>query len=134
MNLDQLIRGKKAVVGVIGLGYVGLPLVRLFALKGFRVLGFDIDAVKIDKLRRGASYIKSVPDAVLRKIRSKFEATADFGRLGEAHAVIICVPTPLLADGRPDLSFIRVTARTIARNLRKGQLSCLLYTSPSPRD
>jgi UDP-N-acetyl-D-glucosamine dehydrogenase len=60
MSFESLIRSKKAVVGVIGLGYVGLPLVRLFSLKGFRVLGFDIDPAKIEKLRRGESYIKSI--------------------------------------------------------------------------
>ena len=49
MTLERLIRTKKAVVGVIGLGYVGLPLVRLFATRGFRVLGFDIDAAKLEK-------------------------------------------------------------------------------------
>jgi UDP-N-acetyl-D-glucosamine dehydrogenase len=129
MTPEQLIRSRKAVVAVIGLGYVGLPLVRLFASKGFRVLGFDIDASKIEKLNRGESYIRSVPPAVLRKIRKRFEATTDFSRLGEAHAIIICVPTPLLADGRPDLSFIRVTARTIGQHLRKGQLVVLESTT-----
>ena len=33
--IEKLIREKKAVIGVIGLGYVGLPLVRLFIEKGF---------------------------------------------------------------------------------------------------
>ena len=30
-RLDELIRTKQAVIGVIGLGYVGLPLVRAFS-------------------------------------------------------------------------------------------------------
>jgi UDP-N-acetyl-D-glucosamine dehydrogenase len=116
-------------VGVIGLGYVGLPLVRLFATKGFPVLGFDIDPSKIEKLRRGESYIRSVPAETLRRIRRRFEATADFARLAEADAIIICVPTPLQEDGRPDLSFIRSTADTIARHLRPGQLVVLESTT-----
>jgi UDP-N-acetyl-D-glucosamine dehydrogenase len=129
MTLEQLIRSRKAVVGVIGLGYVGLPLVRLFALKGFPVLGFDIDPLKIEKLQRGESYIKSVPDALLKKFRKRFDATTDFTRLKEADAIIICVPTPLHEDSRPDLSFIRITARTIGQNLRKGQLVVLESTT-----
>ena len=129
MTVEQLIRARKAVVSVIGLGYVGLPLVRLFALKGFRVLGFDIDPAKIEKLNRGDSYIKSVPSALLKKFRKRFEATTDFTRLREADAIIICVPTPLHEDSRPDLSFIRVTARTIGQNLRKGQLVILESTT-----
>jgi UDP-N-acetyl-D-glucosamine dehydrogenase len=129
MTIEQLLRARKAVVGVIGLGYVGLPLVRLFALKGFRVLGFDVDPAKIEKLNRGESYIKSVPDAMLRKFRKRFEATADFSRLKEADAIIICVPTPLHEDSRPDLSYIRMTARTIGQHLRKGQLVVLESTT-----
>ncbi len=129
MNLERLIRARKAVVGVIGLGYVGLPLVRLFATKGFRVLGFDTDPAKIEKLRCGESYIRSIPGATLRKIRRKFEPTADFRRLREADAILICVPTPLLEDGRPDLSHIRTTAQTIGKNLREGQLVVLESTT-----
>jgi UDP-N-acetyl-D-mannosaminuronate dehydrogenase len=127
--LERLIRARGATVGVIGLGYVGLPLVRLFASKGFRVIGFDVDASKIDKLRRGEPYIRSVSPETLRKLRRRFEATDDFSRLPEADAVIICVPTPLLEDGRPDLSFIRATARTIGQRLRPGQLVVLESTT-----
>ena len=129
MNFESLIRSKKAVVGVIGLGYVGLPLVRLFSLKGFRVLGFDIDPAKIEKLKRGESYIKSISKELLKKISRSFEATGDFKRLKEADAIIICVPTPLHEDSRPDLSFIEATARTISQNLREGQLVVLESTT-----
>src|SRR3954466_7144364 len=128
-SVEQLIKSKKAVVGVIGLGYVGLPLVRLFALKGFRVMGFDVDQAKIDLLQKGESYIKSIPNALLKKFKKRFEATSDFTRLKEADAIIICVPTPLHEDSRPDLSFIRTTARTIGQNLRKGQLVILESTT-----
>jgi UDP-N-acetyl-D-glucosamine dehydrogenase len=129
MTLEQLIKARKAVVGVIGLGYVGLPLVRLFAMEGFRVLGFDIDSAKIEKLKRGESYIKSIPNALLKKFSKRFDATSDFTRLKEADAIIICVPTPLHADSRPDLSFIEATARSIGQNLRAGQLVILESTT-----
>jgi UDP-N-acetyl-D-mannosaminuronate dehydrogenase/intein/homing endonuclease len=128
-RLESRIRSRRAVVGVIGLGYVGLPLVRLFATKGFPVLGFDIDTAKVEKLCRGESYIRSVSAETLRRIHRRFEATADFARLSEADAIIICVPTPLQEDGRPDLSFIRSTADTIARHLRPGQLVVLESTT-----
>src|SRR5436190_2846674 len=129
MSIESLVRSKKAVVGVIGLGYVGLPLVRLFALKGLRVLGFDIDPAKVEKLKRGESYIKSIPNSLLKKFSRRFEATTDFTRLKEADAIIICVPTPLHEDSRPDVSYIRTTARTISQNLRKGQLVILESTT-----
>ena len=46
-NLIKKIKHKKAVVGIIGLGYVGLPLALECCKKGFKTIGFDIDKNKI---------------------------------------------------------------------------------------
>src|SRR5438309_1605757 len=88
---------RSARVAVIGLGYVGLPLIELFADRGFRVLGFDIDPVKVARLQAGESYIGHIDSSRIRHLRDsgRFEATADFDRLGEPDAILICVPTPL---------------------------------------
>ncbi len=59
-SLEQAIRNKSAVVGVIGLGYVGLPLVRAFVAAGFHTMGFDCDQSKVDRLAAGKSYIKHI--------------------------------------------------------------------------
>src|SRR2546423_468512 len=56
-------------------------------------------------------------------------ATADFDRLGECDAIIICVPTPLGAHREPDLKYIRITAEQIALRLRPGQLVVLESTT-----
>src|SRR5579885_1611868 len=83
-----------AHAGRSGLGYVGLPLARAFAAKEFPVLGFDIDPEKVARLRRGQSYIGHIPADVIARMRARgFEATDDFGRLGEPDAIVICVPT-----------------------------------------
>jgi UDP-N-acetyl-D-glucosamine dehydrogenase len=130
-QLAELIRTKKAVVGVIGLGYVGLPLVRAFTACGFRCLGFDVDQSKVDKLKAGESYIKHIDSSALAQlVREKtFEPTADLRRLSEADCIIICVPTPLNESRDPDLSFIEGTARAIAKTLRPGQLIVLESTT-----
>jgi UDP-N-acetyl-D-glucosamine dehydrogenase len=129
--LLKLIQSRKAVVGVIGLGYVGLPLVKAFLKKGFTVLGFDIDPKKVEMLNRGRSYIKHVSALELRKFLSTkaFAATTDFKRLREAEAILICVPTPLDGHRNPDLSYVLETTETVARNLRKGQLVILESTT-----
>ncbi len=130
-RLLQKIHTRQARVGVIGLGYVGLPLVRLFTSRGYSVTGFDVDEAKVKKLNRGESYIGSVPSSIVAELRRsrRMEATSDFKRLGAMDAIIICVPTPLTADGRPDLSFIRATAKSIAENQRAGQLVILESTT-----
>ena len=52
-ELLKKIESRKAVVGIVGLGYVGLPLMLRFSEVGFRVLGFDIDAAKVKALNAG---------------------------------------------------------------------------------
>jgi len=57
------------------------------------------------------------------------QATADFTRLDEPDAIIICVPTPLTAQRNPDLSYIIKTAEQIKERLRRGQLIILESTT-----
>ncbi|MBI4425765.1 MAG: nucleotide sugar dehydrogenase [Elusimicrobia bacterium] len=132
--LDSLlwkIRTREARVGVIGLGYVGLPLVRLFSSRGFSVTGFDVDESKVKKINRGESYIRSVSSELMASLRRarRLEATTDFKRLAAMDAIVICVPTPLTMDGRPDLSFIKATAKQVGDNVRPGQLVVLESTT-----
>jgi UDP-N-acetyl-D-glucosamine dehydrogenase len=134
MNLRSKIDNNTAVVGVIGLGYVGLPLLRAFFQAGFPVLGFDIDQSKIDALKGGRNYLKHLGADFVKEMsaHSRFSATADFGRLGEADVVISCVPTPLGAHLEPDLSFVEKSADDIAKTLRPGQM-IVLESSTYPR-
>ncbi|MEX0777894.1 MAG: nucleotide sugar dehydrogenase [Phycisphaeraceae bacterium] len=133
MQLKNKIEQKQAVVGVIGLGYVGLPLLRTFWDAGFTVLGFDIDPAKIALLQRGESYLKHLGQDLVRTMVAgggdRFGATSDFDRLGEADAVIICVPTPLGTHLEPDLSCVEDTTDQIAKRLRPGQLVVLESTT-----
>ena len=118
-------------IGIIGQGYVGLPLALTFVEKGFRVLGFDVDAEKVAALNRGECYIRHVDSVRVRQARERklFEATADFARLHEPDAILICVPTPLTAQQEPDLTYVRQTAEAIRLSLRRGQLIVLESTT-----
>ncbi|HLN57747.1 MAG TPA: NAD(P)-binding domain-containing protein, partial [Thermoanaerobaculia bacterium] len=126
-SLEEKIRSRTAVVGVIGLGYVGLPLVAGFARAGFPVVGFDIDSAKVSSLAANRSYIAHFPDSILEELHRdrRFVATSEFSRLGEADAILVCVPTPLTPHREPDLSYIESTARQIALAARPGQLVVL---------
>lgn len=125
------IEQRKARIGIIGLGYVGLPLALEFSRAGFRVLGFDIDQSKVDKLNRGESYIYRIAAEEIAAAREhSFEATADFARVSDVDAVLICVPTPL-RDGShdPDISYVTGTVQAIAPHLRDSQLVALESTT-----
>jgi UDP-N-acetyl-D-glucosamine dehydrogenase len=129
-KLLAAIEQRTAVVGVIGLGYVGLPVARAFAAAGYRVLGFDVDPAKVERLRRGESYIGHItPDAIQTMGSQGFETTTEFERLDEPDTIIICVPTPLTEDQQPDLSFVTNSVDAISRALRPGQLIVLESTT-----
>ena len=61
-ELEQKIRDKSALVGIVGLGYVGLPLAVAFSEAGFKVLGFDVQQRRVDLVNQGRSYIADVSD------------------------------------------------------------------------
>jgi UDP-N-acetyl-D-glucosamine dehydrogenase len=129
-DLKSKIEKKEARVAVIGLGYVGLPLALLYTEQKFSVTGFDIDARKVSTLDQGGSYIFRIPAAEIQAAKKKgFSATAEYARLTEMDAIIICVPTPLNEYHEPDLSFITDTAKSIAPHLRPGHLVILESTT-----
>ena len=129
-ELKNKIEQKQARVAVIGLGYVGLPLALLYTEQNFSVTGFDIDARKVSILDQGGSYIFRIPATDIQAAKKGgFSATAEYSRLTEMDAIIICVPTPLNEYHEPDLSFITDTAKSIAPYLRAGHLVILESTT-----
>ncbi len=130
-NFQDKIRKKKAIIAVIGLGYVGLPLAVEFAKKGFSSLGVDLDVNKVKAINAGKSYILDIKEEEVRPLVKKglLKATDDYSRLKGVDAIIICVPTPLRKTKDPDMSFIVAAAEAIAKNLRRGQVIVLESTT-----
>ena len=117
-------------VAVIGLGYVGLPLAIESAKAGYPTTGLEIDSDRIRNLNLGVSYLEDIDDDSLKdQIDSgKFRASQDFSEINHADVVVICVPTPLLENHKPDLSAVESVANSIAKYLTKGQLVILEST------
>lgn len=117
-------------LAVIGLGYVGMPLAKEAAGAGLRVIGLEVDPVKVEALNAGRSYIDDLTDADLEHmLASGFGATLDETVLAQSATVVICVPTPLDEDHRPDLSAVEGATATVARNLSAGTLVVLESTT-----
>ncbi len=129
--LAEKISSRKAVAGIVGLGYVGLPLAMEFGRAGFQVLGFDVQQEKIDLLNQGTSYIQDVSSDLLAPLvaSGQFSATNDFSKLAEMDTINICVPTPLRKTKDPDMSFIVNSTEQIAKYLRPGTLVILESTT-----
>ncbi len=67
MDLLHKIESRRAIVGVIGLGYVGLPLATAFAKAGFRVVGIDTNPALVEAINSGRSSIPDVPSELLAR-------------------------------------------------------------------
>ena len=130
-ELLQRIEKRRALVGVVGMGYVGLPLVRTFCAAGFKCLGYDIDVKKVRALNAGKSYIKHIPSETISGVvkKKQFRATTDPNELKKADAILICVPTPLTRMREPDMTYVVSTTDMLAGVLRKGQLIVLESTT-----
>lgn len=129
-DLVRKFRDKKAVIGIVGLGYVGLPLALRYCEEGFTVLGFDIDQNKITKISKGESYIEHIPsDRIATAAQTHFSATSDFTRIPEVDAIILAVPTPLNKYREPDLSYVLDTTDSLIPYMRKGQVLSLESTT-----
>ncbi|MFE9773374.1 nucleotide sugar dehydrogenase [Streptomyces sp. NPDC005931] len=119
-----------AELAVVGLGYVGLPLAREAASVGLRVVGLDRDPQVVAALNAGRSHVDDVSDDDVRRMRDAgFTAYTDDGCLARAETVVICVPTPLSADGGPDLGSVTAAVRAVTTRLRPGQLVVLESTT-----
>ncbi len=127
MQLLEKIKNQKAVVAIVGLGYVGLPLAIAFLEKNYKVIGLDIDKDKIDSLKKGQSYLNHIPSNLLFKYFSKksFIPSTSFKKLKQADVIIICVPTPLNKFREPNLQPVMDSATLIKDNLKKNQLIIL---------
>ena len=131
LDLEQKLKNKTAVIGVVGLGYVGLSLAVAFSEAGFKVLGFDIQQKKVDLVNQGESYIADVPSESLSSVLANglLATTTDQSRFSEVDAICICVPTPLTKTKEPDLSHVIHESEEISKRLKPGQLVILESTT-----
>lgn len=130
-RLEEKIETGQAHLAVVGLGYVGLPLAVAFIGSGFRVTGIDLDAERTQCIMAGSSYIEDLDDAALRAAleTERFRATTEVSVMGNADAVILCVPTPYTKAKQPDLTYLLRAGQDLQRHLRPGMLVILESTT-----
>jgi len=137
MNSDTIgdkIVNKSAIIGVVGLGYVGLPLAVAFAETGFCVEGYDTQPTKVWRINKGESYIVDVPSTVLSPLvrTRRLRAITKLPGIWKADVVIICVPTPITEDKKPDLSYITAAVNQIKGRLASQDSMVILESSTYP--
>ncbi len=106
-SLDALIRSRKAMVGVVGQGYVGFPLAQRIAQSGFHTLGFDLNGDTVARCERENSS---------RRYRAVMTVLA----LKACDVLIVAVPTPTRFTGtayEPDLSMVVSAVRSLVSHV-----------------
>lgn len=108
-------------IGVIGLGYVGLPLALAFAKKFQGTVGFDIDARKVEQLRKGVDVNNEGYDGALAA--TSMLMTADKADLKGVNLFVVGVPTPVDENNTPDLTPLKKACATVGQYISKGGIA-----------
>jgi UDPglucose 6-dehydrogenase len=106
---------------IIGIGYVGLVTGACFAEVGHTVVCVDRDEAKVKMLQAGGIpiYEPGLEELVKKNVAASRLSFTSSTREGveKSDVIFIAVPTPPLADGSVDLSFIETVARDIAASM-----------------
>ncbi len=102
-------------IGVIGTGYVGLVTAAGFAELGSEVWCVDIDAEKIDRLRRGEVpiYEPGLEEMLARNSARMHFSTDMADALARARLLFVAVGTPPTYSGDADLSAVHAVVGAI---------------------
>ena len=108
-------------ITIFGTGYVGLVTGACFAESGNNVCCVDIDAAKVEGLKRGEVpiYEPGLDNLVVQNSaagRLSFTTDAAEG-IDRGQIIFIAVNTPPQEDGSTDLRFVDTVARTIGEHL-----------------
>ena len=122
-------------ITVIGVGHVGLVSAAAFARWGHSVVGYDDDTSKIEKMQAGRAWfyepgldeLMAEVSAVGRLTFTKDPAAAVAG----ADVVFVCVGTPPLPGGGPNLSFVEAVGRSVVEHAQGDVLLVEKSTVPA---
>jgi len=117
-------------ISVIGQGYVGLPLSIHAAESGYLVTGIDLDERKIQEIKSGNSTIEDISsERLLNQIKSgHYCISKDYSKIKDSTIVLICVPTPLDVNRKPNLSYVINAISELSKYLSPGSLVILEST------
>ena len=106
-------------ISIIGVGHVGLVTAAVFADLGHRVIGLDDDADKLATLTAGGVpfHEPDLPE-LLAKVTGdgSLTFTSDLREaVDHAEVAFVCVGTPPLPGGGPDLRFVERVGQQVAR-------------------
>jgi UDPglucose 6-dehydrogenase len=122
-------------ITVVGVGHVGLVSAAAFARWGHQVVGFDDDARKIETMQGGSAWfyepgLQELLDEVTASGRLTFTNDAKEA-LADAEIVFVCVGTPPLPGGGPNLAYVEAVGRTVVEHANRDLVLVEKSTVPA---
>ena len=105
---------------VIGLGYVGLPALIKISKK-FDTYGLDIDSRRIKTLQKKHDFNQEFSKKDL-SILKRNNLKNKFKEIKKCNFFIVCVPTPIKSNKKPDLDPLTLACRQIGKILKKNDI------------
>lgn len=111
------------VIAVYGLGYVGAVVTAALASRGHHLIGVDVDAYKVELVRKGRSpIVEPGLEELLAKgvAKGRIEATTNhLEAVARSELAMLCVGTPSLAHGGLDITPLVRVAQSVGEGLRR---------------
>ena len=119
-------------IAVAGTGYVGLVTGVALANIGHNVTCVDIDAKKIETMKKGISPIYEAGlEELMQKNNERLNYTTDYkNAYKDADVIIIGVGTPERADGSANLDYVYRVCSQIAESIEKDCVVVIKSTVP----
>ena len=110
-------------ITVVGTGYVGLVTGTCLAETGNDVLCVDIDAEKVEQMKKGVvpiyePHLDLLFDRNIKANRLKFTTSLDEG-LDHGTIIMLALPTPEDEDGSADLSYVLGVSKDIGDKIKE---------------
>lgn len=110
-------------IAIVGTGYVGLVSGACFADTGASVTCIDVDASKIERLKKGdiPIYEPGLDELVVKNVKAgrlKFTTSLP-SIINEQQIIFSAVGTPPDEDGSADLKYVLQVAKTIGENINR---------------
>lgn len=115
---------------VVGLGYIGLPTAAVLGSRGYKIHGVEINPKAVETINSGKAHIVEPDLDILVRAAVTTGNLKAYTEPAEADIFMICVPTPLTGDNKPQLDYVRSATKAIIPFLKNGNLVILESTSP----
>lgn len=108
-------------IAIVGLGYVGLPLFCLLS-KHFACIGMDEDKIRVTQLKKGIDNRECEKQYNIKLALQRNTLTSIYSDLAGCNTFIICVPTGIDKQKKPNLEPLKNVCKSLGKILKRGDI------------